>query len=87
MTVGDVMDQLAYGPAAFAIGTIELRVVQAFDRRAKALGKMAQRFDMCSANAWKRGCGRIEAADGIAKIVQVCHGADLSEMQRANGPR
>ncbi len=54
VTVGDMVDELAYRPAAFAIGSIELRVVEALDRGAKMLGQLAQRFDMCGSDARKR---------------------------------
>ena len=35
VAVGDVVDDLADGPAAFAIGRVELRVVEAADGRAQ----------------------------------------------------
>ena len=54
VAVGDVMHHLAHGPAAVAIGRVELRVAEARDGRAQALGQQAQRFNVRRANG--RAC-------------------------------
>ncbi len=57
VAVGDVMDDLAHGPAAVAVGRVELGVAQALDGGAKLLGKLAQSVDV-------RGRWSAEAAAG-----------------------
>ena len=71
VAVGEVMHDLAHGPAAVAIGRVELRIAQAADRGAKALGEQAQSFNLRGANAGHAGGGRAEAPDGIAKVFMI----------------
>ena len=76
VAVGEVMHHLANGPAAVAIGRVELRVVEAGDRRAQTLGKQAQSLNVCGAHTGQAGGGRAEASDGIAKFVLIGHGSN-----------
>jgi hypothetical protein len=64
VTVGDVVDQLTYCPAALAIRGVELGVMQALHRGAKMRGELAQRFDVCRSNARKLGGGRLKRPMG-----------------------
>ena len=74
VAVGEVMHHLADGPAAVAIGRVELSFAEAGDRGAQALGEQAQSFNVRGANAGQAGGGRTETSDGIAKIVLIGHG-------------
>ena len=69
VAVGHVVDELADGPAAFAVGGGELVVVQAVDGVAKLLGKLGERADGLHAVSEGDTGGREgEAADGITHV-------------------
>ena len=46
VTVGKVMHDLPYGPAAFAIGRIELRIAEPADGGTQPLGQQTQGLDV-----------------------------------------
>ena len=78
MAVGHVMHYLAHGPAVFAVGHVELGVVQSVDGSAQAFGQQTDCLDLSSADAGQVAGRRAETADGIAKVVQICHGSNLT---------
>jgi hypothetical protein len=73
VAVGDVVYKLAYGPAAIAIRSIELRVAEPADGGLNITGKEPQDGDLLGAHGRLRRGGRREAADGIAEVVQLWH--------------
>ena len=88
VAVGDVVDDLADGPAAFAVGGVELGVVEPGNGLAKTGGQLAEGFDLVGARAFRGG---VEAADRIAKFVRGVHGTNgitagrRSECEKENG--
>ena len=74
MAVGEVMHDLAHGPAAVAIGRVKLGVAQALDCGAQALGEKTQSLDMRGAEIGGVGGRGVETPDGVAEIIQFCHG-------------
>ena len=69
MTVGDVMNELAHCPAPRAIGGIKLRIVEAADCAFQLLGQLSKGLYLSGARGGVVAGGRIEAADGITKVV------------------
>ena len=74
MTVGHMVNHLAHGPTTFAVGCVELSVTEAVDGSAETLGQQAKRLDVGHANAGQAGRRSVKTADGIAEVVQICHG-------------
>ena len=71
VAIGDVVDELADGPAAFAVGGVELALVELGAGVAKTFGKLGEGPD-CGLNlAFGQrlaGVGPVEAADGVAWV-------------------
>ena len=82
VAVGDVMDELADGPAAFAIGGVELGWGESVDGGAEVLGQQAQSLDVSGANAGQSAGRRAEAADGKAEVVEIGHGWNFSMVSK-----
>ncbi len=78
MAVGKVMHDLAHSPAAVPVRSVELGVVQAFDRSAQTVGKETERVDVRCAEFGSVSGGGMETTDGIAEIIQFCHGKKLA---------
>jgi hypothetical protein len=84
VAVGDVMDDLADCPATFAVGGVELSVVEAGNGGAEARGELAQGLNVRSTNGGSVFSGRTEFSDGITRIVKIAHGKNLK--WRGGGP-
>ena len=78
MAVGEVMHGLPHGPAAFAIGCVELRIAQPAHRRPQLPREEAQSLDVCGASGGRAAGLSAEAADWIAQVVQFCHGENIT---------
>jgi hypothetical protein len=74
VAVGDVMNYLAHGPAAFTVRRIELGIAEAGCDFAQAIWELAQGFNVRGSHAGKAGGRRSEMADGIAEVGLVRHG-------------
>ena len=74
VAVGDMMHHLPDRPAAFAVARVELGIAQSVDGSVKALRQQANSLYLCGADAGRAAGQRAEAADGIAEVVQICHG-------------
>jgi len=68
MRVGDVMDDLANGPAAFAVGSVDFRSTEMTKRLAQEFGHLSQSVDGVAAILGQNGVGRDKRTDGIAGI-------------------
>lgn len=71
MAVSDVVDELAEGPAAVAVGGVQLRVRQGGEGFAKELRELCEGGDGVEALAGRDGLaqgGADEFADGIARV-------------------
>ena len=66
--VSDVMDDLADGPAAFAVGGVYFGHVEMAERLAEKLRHLSKGIDGVAAVLGHDGVGRDENADGIAGI-------------------
>ena len=73
VAVGNVMDQLADGPAAGPVGRVELLVVEAGDGGAHFRGGFFDVSDVGAALVVGEACGALEFSDGVA---QVCFGGE-----------
>jgi len=73
VAVGDVVHELADGPAAIAVGSIELRVAESADGGLKGGWKLAEDGDLLCTDGGFRGIGRLEAANWIAEIFEFWH--------------
>ena len=69
--VGDVVDELADGPAAVTVGGSELGVVEVLDGVAKVGGEIGEDGDGGEAVVAGDGLGRLELADGVPGIVRL----------------
>jgi len=66
--VGNVMHDLADGPAAVAIGRVDLAGVEVADGFAEELGEFGERLDGVAAVFWGNGLRQREGAYGIAEV-------------------
>jgi len=73
--VGDMVDDLADGPAAFAVGRVELVVFKVEHGRAKLGWHLTNCFDGVTKVFRRNGFTRSEVADGITRVVGLRHGA------------
>jgi hypothetical protein len=74
VAVGDMVDELADGPASIAIGAVELLVVEALDSVAKLAGQVRNIGDGAYTEIRGDGVGLSEFADGVAGImVEIRH--------------
>ena len=73
--VRDVMDDLADGPTAVAVGRVELVVFEVEHRRAKLRWHLTNCFDGVTKIFRRYGFPWGEVADGITRIVGLRHGA------------
>ena len=69
--VGDVVDELADGPAAVAVGGSELRVVEVVDGVAEVIGELGEDGDGGEAEVGGGGLRTLEFADRVSGIEQV----------------
>jgi len=67
--VGDVVDELADGPAAVAVGSVDLGLVEVADRLAELLGHLSESEDGVADVFGRDGVGWSELADGIARVL------------------
>lgn len=81
VAVGDVMDELADGPAAFALGGVELGLIEAIDSGAEALREQAQSLDVSGADAGQSAGRGAEAANGKPEVVKISHGWNSSRFE------
>ena len=81
VAVGEVMHDLAHGPAAVAIGRVELGLREAEHGRAEALRRVAQDFDAGGAVFLEISGWRREASDGIAEFFEFGHRMNLIRMR------
>jgi hypothetical protein len=75
VAVGDVVDELPDSPAAFAVGRVEVGVLQAFDSVAQFGWEIGQSSDGAEQLIFGDLFGRGELADGIAR-VEIGHGVE-----------
>jgi hypothetical protein len=68
VAVGDVMDELADGPAVVAVGCVELRVAEAVDSVAELAGEIGDGGDGADYIVAGDRLRRVELADGEARI-------------------
>jgi len=68
--VGNVMDDLANGPSAFAVGGIDLGHVEMAKRLAEELRHLSEDVDGVAAILGHDGVGRDEKTDGITRIAR-----------------
>ena len=71
--VGDMVDELADGPSAFAIGRVDLRGVEVAERFAEQLGHLGDGLDGFAEVFGGDGGGRLEVADGVAWVGSFGH--------------
>jgi len=71
--VGDMVDELADGPSAFAIGRVDLRGVEVAERFAEQLGHLGDGLDGFAEVFGVDGGGRLEVADGVAWVGSFGH--------------
>jgi len=69
--VGDVVDELADGPAAVAVGGSELRVVEVVDGVAEVVGELGEDGDGGEAVVGGDGFGALKLADRVPGIEKV----------------
>jgi hypothetical protein len=88
MAVGDVVDHLAHGPAAFAVGRVELGAAEAFDCGAEMIGERAKMIDLRDAHAGHRSRRRDKGSNRKTEVVEVGHGcASRSGKSRGGADR
>ena len=69
--VGDVVDELADGPAAFAVRGAELGMVEALDGVAEMAGQLGEDRDGGEAVVGRDGFGALESSDGVPGVKRV----------------
>jgi len=69
--VSNVVDELADGPAAVAVGCAELGVVEVVDGVAEVGGEIGEDGDGGEAVVGGGGAGALELADGVAGVEQL----------------
>jgi hypothetical protein len=81
MTVGKMMDHLAHGPTAGAIGRLQLAFVQTLDRLAKSRWRLSNLADVGIALFARYALRPLKPADRITKIhlpIVYCKAAEGS---------
>ena len=68
--VGNVVDELADGPSAFAVGGVDFGVAERTEALAELFGHLSKDTDGVATVAGRDDGGRIELADGIAWVGQ-----------------
>jgi len=71
--VGDVVDKLADGPSAFAVGCVDLRCVEVAEGLAEQLGHLGDDLDGVDKVFRDDGVGGRELADGVAWVGSFGH--------------
>jgi hypothetical protein len=66
--VGDVVDELADGPASFAVRRVEFGIAEAAEGLAELFGHLSKGEDGVAQIFGRNGGGRSEWTDGIASV-------------------